>query len=693
VDDKELQFRKTWYIDDIRDDLLPAIEAGDVAYAVQKLYLRYACNAGDNDKGVLDGDDLAEFIRLTERVATSLPDAALITDAPVPEFFKRFLLRLRRNVPTVGASTTVNLRSIIHIGGDLIIEGYFDTEHIGELERLLEPPDAPESAEPEYAGPGIVLMAGDKEIPLPDAGHVADRRYFGRTLVSFRTFEAVIDLSRLSENSEIWFSAAGQSGAAAAGIRAAERCRIIFAEPEAGISPGLGCLYKDYGDFALEYDPKKNSILACRPSVSRRIQNETRALRCVFKARLPFPRALAELGLRAAYFLTKWYFGPQKIRLYYDKIYMGGDNGQYQFMYSFDRNRAEGGPVGRHRYLASRDSAAYFELKRDGYKVHAWESLYRKLLALHADVVCATHDNVMARVGLNTFERRYCADLFSAHVVCIQHGLTIRNVPQYRARYIDNTEIYFCASEKEAANLHQRVYGYEPDALRITGLPRYDGLVSDPDRIVLFAPTWRRSAAAEAGRVGTAREWNPAFKGTAYFETYRDLLTDEALTTLLFEKGFRLVFLLHPALSAQARDFAEYAGGPIEVVSSAEKGYEQYLRRAAILVTDYCGVQFDFAYMRKPIVYYRPEALPPNYGSAAFDNVEVAFGPETGDVPGLLGLLSGIMDHNVDDPGGPGMLTVFPDAEYEERMRSFFVFDDRENRGRIYDVIREEYGG
>ena len=33
--------------------------------------------------------------------------------------------------------------------------------------------------------------------------------------------------------------------------------------------------------------------------------------------------------------------------------------------------------------------------------------------------------------------------------------------------------------------------------------------------------------------------------------------------------------------------------------------YEDLLTESSLMVTDYSGVQFDFAYMKKPIIYYQ----------------------------------------------------------------------------------------
>jgi hypothetical protein len=500
----------------------------------------------------------------------------------------------------------------------------------------------------------------------------------------------------------------------------------VFAEPEAGISPGLGCRYKNFGDFALEYDPAANAMAVRTPTVSLRLRNETRAFRSLMRAKVSLSTKFAALALRAAYFLTLFYFKGQRIRLYYDKIHTGGDNGRYLFEYSSDRCRAEGGPVGRHRYLASNRSGEYIELKRGGYKVHACESPYRKLIALHADLIFSTYPDVKDCVGLNNFEKRWCADLFSARVICVQHGLTVRRIPRYRARYIDNTELYFCASGKEVESLCLPEYGYEPSMLRVTGLPRFDGLISYPENIILLVPARRRPPVVrdddepgfndddiEPGsrdddiEPGSSEGDNGATP-TDSFGAYRRLLTDEGLLSFLEAHGFRLALLLRPPLSDEAERFEEYVALPVEMIVSERKDYEQYLNQASALITDYDDIQYDFAYMEKPVIYYRPPDLPPPYESDVFDYEAEGFGPIVSDMAELVERLSEL---TAEDDGGDGAGSSGRDAEdesddntdaapdaappqevYLERARAFFAYRDRENRGRIYDEIEKDYG-
>jgi hypothetical protein len=531
----------------------------------------------------------------------------------------------------------------------------------------------------------MFISVGKYNVNLPDAGHFAERRHFGKVLVSFRTFEARVNISELTEGTEIYFAPAKPQ------VPPNSRCRLVFAEPQSGLCPQLGVLYKKYKGFGLEYDAAKQAIRVVRPSASLRLRNEIDAISGLMHAKLPKKRKLAELGLRMAYWITKPYYSRLKLRLYFDKIYMGGDNGQVLFEHSSDVGERTGGTKNSHRYLAMPDSRIFRELKEKGYKVQSYASPMRKLLALHAKIILATHSGVMGFAGLSSFERRWFADLWNAHVVCIQHGLTMQYIPQYQARYIDNTEFYCCAAPVEAEQLKNPVYAYEPSMIKLTGLPRYDELVSNAERLILLAPTWRRSLAIDGNRIGTAKEYNPAFADTLYYSVYRRVLTNDAIISLLARTGYRLRFLLHPTLSSQIGDFTGCENERVEIISSAAEGYARHLRRAAVLITDYSGIQYDWAYMEKPLIYFHHEELPPTYDNGVFDYEKQGFGPIAQTIDELELYLEAAVVGGAGIGGGTGA-ELTPTSLYRERMKDFFSWRDRENCARIYEELDREYG-
>lgn len=51
--------------------------------------------------------------------------------------------------------------------------------------------------------------------------------------------------------------------------------------------------------------------------------------------------------------------------------------------------------------------------------------------------------------------------------------------------------VIIAASKYEIQNLSLPEYDYRPEHLKLTGVPRYDGLVNKDQRQILITPTWR----------------------------------------------------------------------------------------------------------------------------------------------------------------------------------------------------------
>ena len=96
----------------------------------------------------------------------------------------------------------------------------------------------------------------------------------------------------------------------------------------------------------------------------------------------------------------------------------------------------------------------------------------------------------------------------------------------------------------------------------------------------------------------------------------------------------------------------------------------------------YSGVQFDFAYQRKPLVYYHPDALPPHYEEGGLIYDTMGFGPICKNNDEIVSTLCEYMEN------GCKML-----PEYVKRADNFFAFDDFNNCQRIYHAIQEMLQG
>ena len=107
-----------------------------------------------------------------------------------------------------------------------------------------------------------------------------------------------------------------------------------------------------------------------------------------------------------------------------------------------------------------------------------------------------------------------------------------------------------------------------------------------------------------------------------------------------------------------------------------DMSYETMFRESSLMVTDFSGIQFDFAYMRKPLVYLHHKDIPQHYEEGTFFYDTMAFGEIAHDNDELIDLLCEYM------ASGCKMK-----EEYVRRADDFFYYNDHNNCKRIYDTL------
>ncbi|MCD7808451.1 MAG: CDP-glycerol glycerophosphotransferase family protein, partial [Erysipelotrichaceae bacterium] len=373
------------------------------------------------------------------------------------------------------------------------------------------------------------------------------------------------------------------------------------------------------------------------------------------------------------YWLILPIYGNKEIWLMYDKLYKGGDNGEYFFRYCMDKNDGY-----QDYYILNKTAAGFESLSKDyGKNVVEFNSLKNKILTLHATRIFSTHANVYRYCGISKSFLPYVKDLLNSENYCLQHGLTIQKIAQYQNRLEDNLKLYFCSSKYEIENLRHPVYGFEDNQLLLTGSPRYDGLKNNDQKQILITPTWRRNIVITGNKFGTSKDYNDQFKNTVYFDIYDSLINDKKLIDTAKEQGYKIVYLLHPVMSSQINDFHIQDGVEI-VAATSDMSYEKILTESSLMVTDYSGVQFDFAYQKKPILYYHPDRLPPQYDESCFKYDTMGFGP-------ILESHTEIVDSLCEYMKNQCQMK----EEYITRVDEFFAYSDFNNSERIYENVIE----
>lgn len=373
---------------------------------------------------------------------------------------------------------------------------------------------------------------------------------------------------------------------------------------------------------------------------------------------------------RLAYRLTKFY-GP--VWIISDRPFGAGDNGEALNRYIQDRE--EGVPV-KVYFAISRHAKEYKRLKKAYRNVIDSGSLRYKILFLRSSKIISSQaeDIIINPFGARA-EELY--DLFTFDFIFLQHGIIRNDMSEWLNRYNKNIRLFITSAEREYRSILEYDYDYSPEQLLLSGLPRFDLLENNPRKKVIIAPTWRHNLAREAVDNSGVRPYNPEFKGSEYYKFFDSLMKDEKLNAAMREHGYTGEFYLHPLLNSQASDFNT---GESFTMKHLPYDYKKAFQEGSLMVTDYSSVFFDFAYLRKPVVYtqfdqdtYYESQI---YAKGYMDDSKDGFGPV---VTSVESAVRGII--NMLESG------CRMDRKYLGRVDRFYAWHDRNNSQRVYDAI------
>lgn len=257
--------------------------------------------------------------------------------------------------------------------------------------------------------------------------------------------------------------------------------------------------------------------------------------------------------------------------------------------------------------------------------------------------------------------------------VFLQHGVIKDDLPFL---HWENAKmaLFACAAEPEYEFVRD-TFGYPEGVVQHLGLCRFDRLhAAVPDEsLVLIIPTWRVYLERMKGSKGQS-----LFLESDYFRAWNHFLNSPALAELLERYDKHAVFCMHRNMEA----FESHIHTNIdrlEIFRWQDADISRLLPEAGTFITDFSSIYMDFAYMKKPILYYqfdleeyRDGHLPTGY----FDYERDGFGPICMDEDTLLRELEEVFRNGCKMP-----------VMYEERTNRFFTLYDDKNCERTYRAI------
>ena len=257
---------------------------------------------------------------------------------------------------------------------------------------------------------------------------------------------------------------------------------------------------------------------------------------------------------------------------------------------------------------------------------------------------------------------------FRVKKVDIKHGIT-KDFQVALTKEKSGIDLFVCGSFPEYQFVLDN-FGYEPHEVKYLGLARFDNLHTYTTKNqIMYMPTWR---------TWLGNQDEEKFRSSTYYKQLKKLISNTKLHSLLEMTNMDLVFCLHPLMQNYARLF-DVNHERIIVATNEQFDIQDLLKESKILITDYSSVFFDFAYMKKPVVYYHfdyDEYRAKHFQEGYFDYERDGFGKVCRTEDEVISEIEKIIGDGYD-----------VSKKYLERIDSCFVLRDNKNCQRIFEEI------
>ena len=505
------------------------------------------------------------------------------------------------------------------------------------------------------------LAVGDVEVRAEKMKRVSETFWFDQRVMIQETFLASLPIPkdcRFPARVEFWFDT--EEGR--------KRTRVNDFGYFAPLARGRYLYYEKDG-WTLSYEPKKDEIHLER---STRMGNAVKWLRRTWSMWNNYGRRAILVRILAA---AAGKLHKDRIWLVSDRANLADDNGE-----AFFRFLAEHPVPGVTPYFVlQKKSPDYPRLKKLG-KVIEPLSLRHKIYHLLSEYIISSQGNFVVVKPFKKYAPFYKDITCGQRFVILQHGVTKDDQSKWLNRYNLNIRGLVAATNAEYASFLSGDYYYREKEVWLTGFPRYDLLYHDEKHWITIMPTWRESLSSGKGSAG---EWliDENFVQSGFFTFYNELLNHPVLRETAREYGYTICFKAHPNILPVLSMFDK----PDEVLFfDQDKPYREIFACSDLIVTDYSSVAFDFAYLRKPVVYAQFDADEffdggHSYVKGYFDYERDGFGEVTHDIEETVRVLAEYMKTEC---------RLKP--MYLDRINRTFAFRDQGSCQRVLDRILED---
>lgn len=324
-------------------------------------------------------------------------------------------------------------------------------------------------------------------------------------------------------------------------------------------------------------------------------------------------------------------------------------------------------------YAISEKSQYCERIKRTG-KYIKWGGLKHWVMYLTADAVITTQMGASPCTHV-TLPLEIMGILKNKRIF-LQHGILLN---YYRSLDYSNNKLalFICGAKPEyqyiAANFH-----FPDKHVVYTGLARFDELhhCKTDSNLILLMPTWRYwFRNRKAGQEGTV-----CFRKSEYYKKFNSLIHNARLLEFLEKQNLTMLFYPHREMQKYLGSFYSDSKN-LKIQGRFEEDIQEILKKGAFLITDYSSVSMDFAYMKKPVLYYQfdKEKFRKQHGGYGyFSYDEDGFGPVVAEENGVIDFLIKSYENGFQ-----------MSPRYADKADAFFELHDSQNCKRIFQAIAD----
>ncbi len=363
---------------------------------------------------------------------------------------------------------------------------------------------------------------------------------------------------------------------------------------------------------------------------------------------------------RIVYFIVYPFFSSKRIWIFMDLPYLADDNGINLFKYAVNIDDDI-----EKVFVLNRDNFAFDDVSQIG-KTIEYGSIKHRIYALFAEKVISSHpDNGLVYPFWGNYP--FLSGLVKFKLIFLQHGITKDNISIWLNKADKNISLIVCASKLELESFFKYSYNYHRDVPQLLGFPRYDALEKKEDyKEIVIMPSWRRYF---------HHSTKEKILKSNYFNIYNNLINDSSLIDFCKNHGYKLIFKPHPNVY---RFIELFETNDYVTIDSVSTSYNDIFTHASLVITDYSSIAFDFAYLKKPVIYYHyDDDYHFDIEESYFDYNTMGFGEVVDNQNVLVELIMEYIENDCKMKN-----------QYSKRVDDFFEFRDKNNCKRVYEAIK-----